>query len=202
LPQDDNLLESTETRLDPLNWINKSIEVAANILLCIMVTLTCIDVVGRYFFAAPLLGAHEMITLSMGIMIFLGMPLVTATRAHLVVDITSNILSRRVKQIQQLIVNSIALATFVLFSYLLWFHGLGLAEDFVTTEDFEIELAPLAFLLAIMCILTIFVLLNHILTDLFSKSPSYSTLKSKENYAAKSFAKNEDKSKRPQRIWK
>jgi TRAP-type C4-dicarboxylate transport system permease small subunit len=138
----------------------------------------------------------------MGIMIFLGMPLVTAAREHLVVDFTSNILSTRMKRIQQVIVNLFALVTFLMFSYLLWFHGLGLAEDFIATDDFEIELAPLAFLLAIMCILTIFVLLNHILTDLFSKSPSYSTLKSKENYAAKSFAKNEDKSKRPQRIWK
>ncbi len=185
-----------KTRLYPIDWINKSIEAIANILLCIMVTLTCVDVVGRYFFSAPLLGAHEMITLSMGIMIFLGMPLVTAAREHLVVDITSNILSTRMKRIQQVIVNLFALVTFLMFSYLLWFHGLGLAEDFIATDDFEIELAPLAFFLATMCILTIVVLLNHIFSDLLGKDPNYSRPTPRENSATVSSAENAEQSKR------
>ena len=134
----------------------------ANILLCVMVVVTCIDVVGRYFFSAPLLGAHEIITLSMGVMIYLGMPLVTASREHLMIDLVANLLSSKGKRIQQIAVNSIAALTFILFSYLLLFYGFGLAEDLMITEDLEIEQAPIAYVMAIMCFLTILVFLYHV----------------------------------------
>lgn len=139
-----------------------------------MVIVTCIDVIGRYFFASPLLGAHEMITLAMGIMIYLGMPLVTASSEHLVVDLASGILGPRGRRIQQIIVNAVAALTFLLFSYLLLFHGFGLAEDLMVTEDFEIEQAPIAFLMAAMCFLTILVFLNQVFRDLTGKSPNTS----------------------------
>jgi len=139
-----------------------------------MVLVTCIDVIGRYFFAAPLLGAHEMITLAMGIMIYLGMPLVTASREHLVVDLAGSALSPTGKRIQQIIVNAIAAITFILFSYLLLFHGIGLAEDLMVTEDFEIEQAPIAYLMAAMCFFTIFVLVKQVFDDLTGKGPDYS----------------------------
>ena len=139
-----------------------------------MVLVTCIDVIGRYFFAAPLLGAHEMITLAMGIMIYLGMPLVTASSEHLVVDLAGSALSPTGKRIQQIIVNAIAALTFILFSYLLLFHGIGLAEDLMVTEDFEIEQAPIAYLMAAMCFFTIFVLVKQVFDDLTGKGPDYS----------------------------
>lgn len=153
--------------------LRKILAGGANILLCVMVVVTCFDVIGRYFFAAPLLGAHEMITLAMGIMIYLGMPLVTASREHLVVDLAGGLLSPKAKRFQQIVVNFIAALTFVLFSYLLLFHGFGLAEDLMTTEDFEIEQAPIAFLMAAMCFLTIFVFLNQVYRDLTHKKSEY-----------------------------
>ena len=139
-----------------------------------MVIVTCIDAIGRYFFASPLLGAHEMITLAMGIMIYLGMPLVTASSEHLVVDLASGILGPRGRRIQQIIVNAVAALTFLLFSYLLLFHGFGLAEDLMVTEDFEIEQAPIAVLMAAMCFLTILVFLNQVFRDLTGKIPNTS----------------------------
>ena len=146
----------------------------ANILLCVMVVVTCIDVVGRYFFSAPLLGAHEIITLSMGVMIYLGIPLVTASREHLMIDLVANLLSSKGKRIQQIAVNSIAALTFILFSYLLLFYGFGLAEDLMITEDLEIEQAPIAYVMAVMCFLTIFVFLFHVFQAANNKEANYS----------------------------
>ena len=154
--------------------ISKALSLAAIVLLCVMVIVTCIDVIGRYFFAAPLLGAHEMITLAMGIMIYLGMPLVTASREHLVVDLAGSVLSPNGKRIQQIFVNAIAALTFILFSYLLLFQGFGLAEDFMVTEDFEIKQAPIAYLMAAMCFLTIFVFIKQVVDDFTGKGPDYS----------------------------
>ena len=115
-----------------------------------------------------------MITLAMGIMIYLGMPLVTASREHLVVDLAGSVLNPTGKRIQQIMVNAIAALTFILFSYLLLFHGIGLAEDLMVTEDFEIEQAPIAYLMAAMCFLTIFVLVKQVFDDLTGKGPDYS----------------------------
>jgi TRAP-type C4-dicarboxylate transport system permease small subunit len=147
---------------------------AANILLCVMVVVTCIDVVGRYFFSAPLLGAHEIITLAMGIMIYLGMPLVTASREHLIVDLAGSLLNPKGKRIQQIIINSIAALTFTLFSYLLLFYGFDLAEDLMITEDLEIEQAPIAYVMAVMCFLTIFVFLYQVSCATKDKKSDYS----------------------------
>ena len=138
-----------------------------------MVIITCIDVTGRYFFSAPLIGAHEMITLAMGIMIFLGMPLVTTAREHLTVDILGGFLGPVGRRVQQVFVNIIAALTFILFAYLLWFHGIGLAEDLMITQDFEIEQAPFAFLMAAMCFLTIFVFFNHVGREFTGKGLDY-----------------------------
>ena len=115
-----------------------------------------------------------MITLAMGIMIYLGMPLVTASREHLVVDLAGSVLSLTGKRIQQIMVNAIAALTFILFSYLLLFHGIGLAEDLMVTEDFEIEQAPIAYLMAAMCIFTILVFVKQVFNDLTGKGPDYS----------------------------
>ena len=114
-----------------------------------------------------------MITLAMGIMIYLGMPLVTAAREHLVVDLAGSVLGATGKHIQQIIVNAIAALTFILFSYLLLFHGIGLAEELIVTEDFEIEQAPIAYLMAVMCFFTIFVFVKQVFDDLTNKRPDY-----------------------------
>ena len=139
-----------------------------------MVAVTCIDVVGRYFFSAPLLGAHEIITLAMGIMIYLGMPLVTASREHLIVDLAGGFLSPNGKRIQQIIVNTIAALTFILFSYLLLFHGFGLAEDLIASEDLEVEQAPIAYVMAVMCFLTIFIFLYQVSRAIKDNKSDYS----------------------------
>ena len=122
-----------------------------------------------------------MITLAMGIMIYLGMPLVTASREHLVVDLAGSVLSPTGKRIQQTMVNAIAALTFILFSYLLLFHGIGLAEDLMVTEDFEIEQAPIAYLMAAMCIFTILVFVKQVFDDLTGKGPDYSKSNGPEN---------------------
>ena len=173
LPNNDDENAAAPGHVRVTRSISRALGTVANMLLCIMVVVTCIDVVGRYFFAAPLLGAHELITLAMGIMIFLGMPLVTATEEHLTVDIVGKILGPKGKRARRIVVNTVAALTFLLFTCLLWFNGVGLAEDFITTEDLEIEQAPLAFLMAAMCVLTTFVFLVHVIRDFMGKRPDH-----------------------------
>jgi TRAP-type C4-dicarboxylate transport system permease small subunit len=59
-----------------LEWI-------AAVALLAMIAVTTVDVIGRYIFARPLPGAYQIIEVLMAVLIFTGLPLVTASREHL-----------------------------------------------------------------------------------------------------------------------
>jgi len=62
-------------------------------LLCIAV-ITFVDVIGRYFFNAPIPGAFEVQEFGMGILIFSGLPLVTKSHGHITVSLFDPLFQR------------------------------------------------------------------------------------------------------------
>lgn len=77
-----------------INRLFKLIEVVLMLSLFAMVVLTFADVVGRRFFNAPIYGAHDLTEHLMAIIVFSGLPLLTAARGHLCVDLLDKILLR------------------------------------------------------------------------------------------------------------
>ena len=69
--------------------------VAASIILLAMMLLTTIDVVARYAFNRPLRGAFEVTELLLLVLIFAGLPLVSFTNEHAVMDFIDRGLGRR-----------------------------------------------------------------------------------------------------------
>lgn len=59
----------------------------AAFVLLLLVVLTCIDVIGRYFFNNPLVGAVEMVQICMGLIVFLSFPIMFLRNDHIVVDL-------------------------------------------------------------------------------------------------------------------
>lgn len=64
-----------------LSRIRRLVEALLILTLSGMVLLTFIDVIGRRLFGAPLYGAHDATEHLMAIMVFCGLPLLTAARA-------------------------------------------------------------------------------------------------------------------------
>ena len=62
------------------------------IVLFAMVALTFCDVVGRRIFGKPIFGAHDLTEHLMAIMVFCGLPLVTAAAGHLSVDLLDRLI--------------------------------------------------------------------------------------------------------------
>jgi len=63
---------------------------AANIaamILLFLVAITCVDVVGRYFFNSPLTGAVELVETCMGAITFFSFPLMFMRHDHIIVDL-------------------------------------------------------------------------------------------------------------------
>ena len=68
-------------------WVSRFISSLAAMVLFSMVAVTCIDVIGRYFFNAPLYGGSEIIQVSMAGVIFLSLPVMFFRHEHIVVDL-------------------------------------------------------------------------------------------------------------------
>ena len=88
-------MTETEFRDHPaIDWLNKlarRIADASSIMACMvllwLVGLTCVDVVGRYFFNSPLVGATELVPMSMAGIIFFSMPAMFLRDDQVVVDL-------------------------------------------------------------------------------------------------------------------
>ncbi len=78
------LLAKTERLTDTFSLFVANI---AAIVLLLLVVLTCIDVIGRYFFNAPLVGAVELVELCMGAITFFSFPLMFVRNDHITVDL-------------------------------------------------------------------------------------------------------------------
>jgi len=59
----------------------------AALVLLLLVCLTCVDVIGRYFFNSPLVGTVELVEICMGGITFFSFPLMFLRNDHIVVDL-------------------------------------------------------------------------------------------------------------------
>ena len=94
--------------------------VAASTILLAMMALTTVDVVARYVFNRPLRGAFEVTELLLLVLIFAGLPLVSFTSEHAVMDFIDRVLGRQaLRRLQGGVELVSALLMFVL-AWLVW----------------------------------------------------------------------------------
>lgn len=127
----------------------------AFILFALMV-ITVLDVVGRYFLNAPLAGAFELTKLSMGLLVFSALPLVTARERHIVVGMFEPILAAtaRRRAVQQGAVNAIAMVIMGFMAWQMWRYAFDQAGSGLTTPSLLLPMEPFAFYMAAMAVVT------------------------------------------------
>ena len=67
--------------------VSRFISILAGIVLLWIVAVTCVDVIGRYFFNSPLYAGAEIIKVSMAGVIFLSLPYMFFKNEHIIVDL-------------------------------------------------------------------------------------------------------------------
>ena len=94
--------------------------VAASAILLAMMFLTVVDVVARYLFSRPIRGAFEVTELMLLVLIFAGLPLVSFSDEHAVMDFVDRLLGpRRQRRLERLVQVVSALFMFLL-TWLVW----------------------------------------------------------------------------------
>jgi TRAP-type C4-dicarboxylate transport system permease small subunit len=92
---------------------------AAGILLAMM-ALTVVDVVARYVFSRPVRGAFEVTELMLLVLIFAGLPLVSFSDEHAVMDFIDRILGSRGQRWLERLVQAACAAFMFLLAWLVW----------------------------------------------------------------------------------
>ena len=103
-----------------LDLLNRSLGICIASLLLAIMGLTFVDVIGRYFFNAPLKAAYEVIKLAMGVVVFAGIPLITARSEHISVSLVESVVPPAFRWAMNIFANLVSAVVLGLFTWRLW----------------------------------------------------------------------------------
>jgi len=121
--------------------------------LTILVSITVIDVFGRYLLGSPLPGTTEITEIILGLLIYIGLPYICRNEEHVSVSLFSNYLNKSFLKVQKVLVNLIVFILLCIIAAQLYRHGIDLYSYNEITTYLEIPKAPIAFSMALLTML-------------------------------------------------
>ncbi|MEJ8572047.1 TRAP transporter small permease [Microbaculum marinum] len=133
-----------------LGWIAVALKLFIAVILLALMLLTCVDVVGRYVFNAPVPGAPELTEFGMGLLIFGALPLVTVRREHVSIELMTVLFAGRGQRLQNAVMQLTSLVALALMAWQLWERGIGLSRYSDSSIYLGLPLAPMAYFMSMM----------------------------------------------------
>lgn len=155
-----------QTILEKIGLISKYLSHLGNISLAGMMLLATADVVGRYFFDSPVLGAYEITEYLMIIMVFAFLGLAQSEKAHINVDVVFNHLPPKVQAGLEWFNHLIC---FLIFALVCW-RGIHRTMDMINSGEESLLLKIPDYPFAIFMVLGSIVLTIEFLRDIISLS--------------------------------
>jgi TRAP-type C4-dicarboxylate transport system permease small subunit len=137
--------------------LQNTLGLGAALLLFSLVLITCVDVVGRYFFSSPLKGAFELTEVLLAALVFTALPLTTERKEHVEVDLLDVFLGERASRYLSAFAGLFSAALLATLAWRLASHAVSAAEDGSVTNALSIPLAPFGFLAAFSCLVSAFI---------------------------------------------
>lgn len=128
--------------------------IAASILLFLMMALTFADVVARYLLNRPIRGGFEITELTLLVLIFAGLPLVSHADEHVTMDFIDRILPPRARQAWIRVMHAVCAAIMFFLTWQVWIKATRIASYSDTTDVLRITIGPFVYFMAIMIALT------------------------------------------------
>lgn len=135
--------------------LTRALALFAAITLFVIMWLTVIDVVSRGGFNISIVGLFEVTEILMGVLVFAGIPIVTANQGHVAVTLLDPWVGPRLRLVQKIFVNIICTAILAIFAWRLWIVAGKLASYNDVTLFAKIPLYPVAYFMAIMTTLSV-----------------------------------------------
>jgi TRAP-type C4-dicarboxylate transport system permease small subunit len=128
--------------------------IAASILLGGMMVLTFADVVARYLLNRPIRGGFEITELTLLVLIFAGLPLVSHADEHVTMDFIDRILPPRLLEAWMRFMHCACAAIMFFLTWQVWIKATRIASYSDTTDVLRITIAPFVYFMAVMIALT------------------------------------------------
>ena len=128
--------------------------IAASVLLFGMMVLTFFDVVGRYLLNRPIRGAFELTELTLLVLIFAGLPLVSHADEHVTMDFIDRMLPQRAVPILVRLIHALVAAVFFFLTWQVLIKAGRIAGYGDTTDVLRIPVGPFVYFMAAMIGLT------------------------------------------------
>ena len=119
-----------------------------------MMVLTFADVVARYLINHPIRGAFEITELTLLVLIFAGLPLVSHADEHVTMDFIDRILSPRLRGGWIRFMHATCAAIMFFLAWQVWIKATRIASYNDTTDVLRITLGPFVYFMALMIALT------------------------------------------------
>ncbi|MGB7181530.1 MAG: TRAP transporter small permease [Burkholderiaceae bacterium] len=120
----------------------------ACICLILLMLVTFLDVVGRYFFNTPLTYSVELTEFGMGLLVCLGLAVTTFNRGHISVDLLNSVLPSRADNWFRRLTALTGVLVFSLIAWRLYDRALSFMDDGLTTQVLALPVYPVVFVMA------------------------------------------------------
>jgi TRAP-type C4-dicarboxylate transport system permease small subunit len=135
-----------------IHFLQRALGLALALILFSMMTLTFIDVIGRYFFSSPVPGAFELTQLGIGLLVFTALPLATASDEHVTITILDGNVPAALTRWQIIVADLFSAVVLVVLGWRMFRHGEQLGSYNETTTFLHIPFAPFVYVMSVMAI--------------------------------------------------
>ena len=149
-PENQSGVAGTPVPVAVLGRGGRMLGTVAGIMILVMMVVTTADVIGRDLFNLPLYGAFEMTEILMGLVIFAGMPLTTAAREHITVNLLETVVPWRVRCIQAGVGDALSAVVAAVMAWRIYWRGMGLIDAGETTMMLGIGRGYIAIAMAVL----------------------------------------------------
>jgi TRAP-type C4-dicarboxylate transport system permease small subunit len=154
-----------------LGRLEMLLNVFVAVVLFALMTLRCVDVVGRYGFNSPVPGASELTGLGLALLIFGALPIITAHSEHVSVSLIELIFGQHSKRFERTVLLTTSLVALSLMAWRLWAKAGTLSDYGDGTSYLNIPLAPFAYFMSAMTALAVVVIALQIAMVFRSPEP-------------------------------
>jgi TRAP-type transport system small permease protein len=119
-----------------------------------MMALTFADVVARYLLNRPIRGGFEITELTLLVLIFAGLPLVSHADEHVTMDFIDRLLPGRLRGAWTRAMHGVCAAIMFFLTWQVWIKATRIASYADTTDVLRITIAPFVYFMALMIALT------------------------------------------------
>lgn len=126
-----------------------ALALSGGLILMTLMGMTVADVIGRYLFNSPIKGAAELTELLLAAVVFMGLPAVAMTDAHVTVDLVTDKMPAWIQPWRRVAVGLVSAGILVVVGWRIWVYADQIGSYGGSTSSLRLPIAPLGYFCAL-----------------------------------------------------